>query len=156
SYKLRVPPRMNLDLRVSAGNAQGVIEPVTAPQAPLEPGQTITRDFTVKRIPRTPHQEIISGRVVDEQGNNVPDANVFLGNTLLPTLTQAERDTEEITWTGSGNVITTKSHPEGFVFSSLQAGTADLWAFEPAKGWGAADRVKTGTRDVVIRLVNRP
>ena len=152
TYEADIPPHENVSLQLASN---GGLNRVTLPDFTAEPGQVIEgKDFKTIRRPliRILFQQSISGSVLDSTGQPAVGATVYLGNMGMIPDPRVQRPALP-TWTGgSWSPATTKSAPDGFSFDSLTDGTTDLWAYDPTLGWGIAQDIKSGARDVKIQL----
>ncbi len=156
TYSTFAPPReKGLSLEVNnsnlTGNSNWVRQSIPLPV--LEPGQTFEQNITLRESPLPTTDQTISGTVVGSDGVIVPNAFVYLSNTgILPD--PFRNRGEKHSWTGgSGYPAQTRSRPEGFDFDFIAAGVTDLWAYDPKLGWAVARNVKSGDREVQLKLI---
>lgn len=162
-FSAPIPPMTDATLRLSAKMATGTFENFQPKVGPIraEEGTTVHKDLVFRRKSLPAHDNELSGRVVDGQGNAVAGARVYLANYGIVPIevvnTEWARTTgTTLKWKGGQfyPAELTADNEGRFSFNLLRDGKTDVFAEREGAQWDWIRDVATNTKDV--KLVLRP
>lgn len=151
-----IPPDVDATLRLGDApfeDFQPKVGPIRA-----EEGDIVHKDLVVRRKAIEPHDNELSGRVVDAEGKPVSGARVYLANYGILPLEIVTRE-----WVAANKTLKWKggmffpaevsSDQDGrFSFNLLRDGKTDVFAEHESAQWAWVRDVGTNTKDLTLTL----